>query len=141
MWRTEDDGDFTRGLAEGVGLVLPGADDERAVDGGPEPGAVRVPPQRALLPGDAEDVGELGERLYRALRDHVGAVGPPALQLEDAVPAHAEKRARRCRHAAGLPLGRKVWALPISNIIQNGPTIGMEYLLLTSGWILGTASR
>jgi len=75
---------------------------------------VRVPPQRALLPGDVERVGELGGRLYRALRDHVGAVRPPAPQLKDAVPAHAAKRIRkrererdrekkRRRGSAGLP--------------------------------------
>ena len=92
MWQTEDDGDFTRGLAEGVGLVLPGADDERAVDGGPEPGAVRVPPQRALLPLDGEPVLVAAAGPDGALRHELRPVRPPRPDLPDAVPAQRPER-------------------------------------------------
>ena len=92
MWQTEDDGDFTRGLAEGVGLVLPGADDERAVDGGPEPGAVRVPPQRALLPLDGEPVLVAAAGPDGALRHELRPVRPPRPDLPDAVPAQRLER-------------------------------------------------
>ena len=92
MWRTEDDGDFTRGLAEGVGLVLPGADDERAVDGGPEPGAVRVPPQSALLPLDGEPVLVAAAGPDGALRHELRPVRPPRPDLPDAVPAQRPER-------------------------------------------------
>ena len=92
MWQTEDDGDFTRGLAEGVGLVLPGADDERAVDGGPEPGAVRVPPQRALLPLDGEPVLVAAAGPDGALRHELRPVRPPRPHLPDAVPVQNEPR-------------------------------------------------
>jgi hypothetical protein len=41
---------------ERVGDAGAGADDEGAMDGGPEPGAVCVPPQCALLPLHGEPV-------------------------------------------------------------------------------------
>jgi hypothetical protein len=72
---------------ERVGHAELGEDDDGAVDGGAEPGDVRVPPQRAALPGDGELVDVGLARLDRALRDVRWPVRPARLQLPDAVPA------------------------------------------------------
>ena len=64
--------------------------------GGPEPGAVGVPPQGALLPGDGEAVGEALARTDGALRHVLGPVRPPRPHLPDAVPVH--------RHVVAAPV-------------------------------------
>jgi len=48
---------------------------------------VRVPPQRALLLGEDDSVGEGGAGLDGALRDVLRPVGPWVLRLVHAVPA------------------------------------------------------
>ncbi|RRT77968.1 hypothetical protein BHE74_00044565 [Ensete ventricosum] len=62
-------------------------DDESAVDGGSEPGAVRVPPQRAFLLLDGEPVRVAAAGHDGALRHVLGAVSPRRPQLPNAVPA------------------------------------------------------
>jgi hypothetical protein len=52
----ENDGELLVRLGERVGEAPLGVDDERAVHGGAQPGAVRVPPQRPLLVLDREPV-------------------------------------------------------------------------------------
>ncbi len=64
-----------------------GQDDHGAMHGGAQPGDVRVPPQRATLPGDGEPVHVASPGLDRALRDVRRPVRPPAQQLPDPVPA------------------------------------------------------
>jgi hypothetical protein len=89
---TEQDGDLPDGrlaAVEGVGHAGAGADDEGAMDGGPEPGAVGVPPQGALLPGDGEAVGVALARADGALRHVLGPVRPSRPHLPDAVPVHS----------------------------------------------------
>ena len=63
-------------------------DDESAVDGGSEPGAVRVPPQRAFLLLDREPVLVAAAGPDGALRHELGAVSPRRPQLPNAVPAN-----------------------------------------------------
>lgn len=83
---TEDDGDFSVGLLEGIGVVAAGEDDDGAVKGGSEPGQVGVPEERPSLAGDGEIVSVGVAGLDGAL-GHVGrAVGPPGAELPDAVP-------------------------------------------------------
>jgi hypothetical protein len=84
---TEDDGDLLVRRRERVGDAGPGQDDEGPVDGGAQPGDVRVPPQRAALPGDGVVVHVALPRLDRALRDVRRPVRPPRAQLPDTVPA------------------------------------------------------
>lgn len=84
---TEHEGDLSVGLWERVGDAARREDDERAVERGSEPGEVRVPPERAALPHDAEVVGVALAGPDRALRDVGRPVRPPAAQLPDAVPA------------------------------------------------------
>lgn len=74
-------------LGEGQREAGLGEDDDGAVHGGAEPGDVRVPPQRATLPGDGEPVHVASPGLDRALRDVRRSVRPPAQQLPDPVPA------------------------------------------------------
>ena len=82
----EQDDRLAVGLGERVRAGA-GADDEGAVHGGAQEGAVRVPPQRALLPGHAEPVRVAAARPDRALRHHRRAVRPRRAPLEHAVPA------------------------------------------------------
>ena len=84
---TEDDGDLLVRRRERVGDAELGQDDEGPVDGGAQPGDVRVPPQRAALPDDGVVVHVALPRLDRALRDVRRPVRPPRAQLPDAVPA------------------------------------------------------
>jgi len=91
----EDDGDLLVGRRERVRDAGLGQDDDGAVDGGAQPGDVRVPPQRAALPRDGELVHVALPALDRALRDVRRPVRPPAPQLPDAVPARTRTRARR----------------------------------------------
>jgi hypothetical protein len=88
---TEDDGDLLVRRRERVGHTELGQDDDGAVDGGAQPGDVRVPPQRAALPRDGEVVDVALPRRDRALRDVRRSVRPPRPQLPDAVPAMSEK--------------------------------------------------
>jgi len=66
------------------------------VDGGAEPGAVRVPPQGAFLPGDGEAVGVGVAGADGALRHELRPVGPPRAHLPHAVPVH--------RHVVAAPV-------------------------------------
>lgn len=62
-------------ILEWVGAGL-WADDDDAVQGCPEDGDVRVPPQRALLAVHLEPVGERRVWLDWALCYHSGAIRP-----------------------------------------------------------------
>lgn len=64
------------GRGERVGGAIPGLDDEGAVHGGAQEGGVRVPPQRALLPGHVEAVRVGAVGLDRALGHHARTVRP-----------------------------------------------------------------
>jgi hypothetical protein len=65
----DQDGFLPIGPAERV-RASPRPDDERAVHRGAHEGAVRVPPQRSLLPGHGEPVRVPAARADRALRHH-----------------------------------------------------------------------
>jgi hypothetical protein len=88
---TEDDGDLLVGRRERVGHAELGEDDDGPVDGGAQPGDVRVPPQRAALPDHGEVVHVALPRLDRALRDVRRPVRPPRPQLPDAVPGRPHR--------------------------------------------------
>jgi hypothetical protein len=105
-------------LGERVGDAPPGVDDERAVHGGAEPGAVRVPPQRALLPLDGEAVRVAAAGADGALRHELRPVRPPVPQLPEAVPVeghvvpgqvHGPDRQR----VAAVHLDRRPRELPV----------------------------
>jgi len=78
---------------EGEGGSAPGEDDDGAVHGGAVEAGVRVPPQRALLLGEDDPVGEGGAGLDGALRDVLRPVGPRVPRLIHAVPARASSSA------------------------------------------------
>jgi hypothetical protein len=82
----EQDGHLLVWLRERVPLAELGQDDERAVEVQAQPGEVRVPPQRAALPGHGEVVRVALPALDRALRDVRRTVRPTVTQLSDAVP-------------------------------------------------------
>jgi hypothetical protein len=82
----EQDGPLPVGPGERV-HAPPRPDDELAVYRGAQERAVRVPPQRALLPGHGELVRVPAARADRALRHHRRAIRPRRLTLEHAVPA------------------------------------------------------
>ena len=66
--------------------AVPRANDDGAMDGGAEHGAVRVPPQRALLPGHVVPVGVAAAGADGALRHHLRAVRPLRPALEETMP-------------------------------------------------------
>jgi len=86
----EHDGHLLVRRRERVRHAGGGQDDDGPVDGGAEPGDVRVPPQRAALPDDLVPVHVALAGLDRALRDVRGPVRPPAQQLPHAVPVDAD---------------------------------------------------
>lgn len=62
-------------------------DDNGAMNGGPEPEDVSVPPERSPLAGEGEVVDVALPWIDRALRYVRRPVGPPRPKLSNAVPA------------------------------------------------------
>lgn len=65
------------GCREGVGNPKFGEDDDGAVNRDPQPQDVRVPKERAALPGQGEVVHKILARLDRALRYVRRTIVPP----------------------------------------------------------------
>ena len=87
---TEDDWHLLVGLDVRVGGAALGVDDDGAMHGGAVEVAVRVPPDRALLVGEDDPVGEFGAGPDGALRDELRAVEPGVAWLVHAVPVEGD---------------------------------------------------
>jgi len=86
----EDDGHLLVWPGVGVDRATLRVDDDGAVHGGAVEVAVRVPPQRALLLGEDDAVGQVGAGLDWALRDVLRPVGPRVPWLVHAVPMEGD---------------------------------------------------
>ncbi|TVU28536.1 hypothetical protein EJB05_20057 [Eragrostis curvula] len=84
---TEDDGYLLVRLLVGVVGAALGVDDDGAVHGDAVEIAVRVPPERALLLGEDDTIGEVGAGLDGTLRDVLRPIEPRVPRLVHAMPA------------------------------------------------------
>lgn len=84
---TEDDRDFLVRFRKRVRNAGLGEDDESAIDGGPQPRGMCMPPKRASLTCEGEVVDVAPPGLDGALSDVFWAIRPSAAQLPYAMPA------------------------------------------------------